>query len=64
MLVGSVINVAPVVLWDGAKMGRGEGVTPGVPGPVALALHAAVVRDFVGNHDELTPVPYHVFEEH
>jgi hypothetical protein len=50
------------VLWDGEPTGAGEGVEAGAPGPVALALHAAVVRDFEANVDELTPVPYGVFE--
>lgn len=76
MLVGSVINVAPVVEWDGEPAGgsRGGGGgeeeetgaeerqhEPGTPGPVALALHEAIVKDFAENTDELTPVPYDVF---
>lgn len=63
MLVGSVINVAPVVMWDGEPTGVGDGVEAGKPGPVAMALHAALMKDFAENTDELTPVPYHVFEK-
>ena len=40
----------------------GEGFEAGTPGPVAMALHAAVVRDFEDNGRELTPVPYDIFE--
>ena len=80
MLVVSVINVSPVVEWDGEPAGGSGGGggggggeeeetggaeerqhEPGTPGPVALALHEAIVKDFAENTDELTPVPYDVF---
>lgn len=63
MLVGSVINVAPVVMWDDEPTGVGDGVEAGKPGPVAMALHAALVKDFAENADERTPVPYDVFKK-
>ena len=56
MLVGSVIDCVPVVRWDGRDVGGGgEGpaaVVAGKPGPVGLALHAAIRADFETNDEE------------
>jgi 4-amino-4-deoxychorismate lyase len=66
MLVGSVIDCVPVVRWDGRDVGGGgEGpaaVVAGKPGPVGLALHAAIRSDFDTNDEERTRVPYETFE--
>ena len=66
MLVGSVIDCVPVVRWDGRDVGGGgEGpaaVVAGKPGPVGLALHAAIRADFETNDEEKTRVPYETFE--
>ena len=35
----------------------------GTPGPVALALHDLLVRDFETNEAELVDVPYELFED-
>ena len=45
--------------------GGGEGpaaVVAGKPGPVGLALHAAIRADFETNDEEKTRVPYETFE--
>jgi 4-amino-4-deoxychorismate lyase len=51
MLVGSSIKVAPVVAWDGQKIGDGK------PGPIAQKLLAMWNEDTQAK-DQLVPVPY------
>ena len=52
MLIGSSIKVAPIVEWDGAKIGDGR------PGPVARALLGLLNEDMQLGHERLIPVPY------
>ncbi len=52
MLIGSSIKVAPIVTWDGAKIGDGR------PGPVAKALLTLLEQDMASGRDRLTDVPY------
>jgi 4-amino-4-deoxychorismate lyase len=58
MLIGSVINCLPITRWDGVEVGE----TPGVVGPVAVAMRDAIEADFETNAKELTRVPYETFE--
>ncbi|HVO94117.1 MAG TPA: aminotransferase class IV [Terriglobales bacterium] len=52
MLVGSSIKVAPVVEWDGRKIGDGK------PGPVAKKLLELWNEDTTAAQDQLVAVPY------
>jgi 4-amino-4-deoxychorismate lyase len=52
MLIGSSIKVAPIVEWDGARIGDGR------PGPVAKALLALLEDDMRSASDRLIDVPY------
>lgn len=52
MLIGSSIKVAPVVEWDGKKIGAGK------PGPVARRLLEMWNEDATSASDQLVPVPY------
>lgn len=52
MLIGSGISVAPVVEWDGHKIGDGK------PGKVSAALDALLEQDMRSGDDVLTDVPY------
>ena len=52
MLVGSSINVAPVVEWDGQPIGDGT------PGPIARKLLDLWQADTQMPSDQLIPVPY------
>jgi 4-amino-4-deoxychorismate lyase len=52
MLIGSSIKVAPVVEWDGQKIGNGE------PGPVTQKLLEMWNEDTRSGQDQLVAVPY------
>jgi branched-subunit amino acid aminotransferase/4-amino-4-deoxychorismate lyase len=52
MLIGSSIKVAPVVEWDGHKIGDGK------PGPIAKKLLEMWSEDAATAHEQLVPVPY------
>ena len=52
MLIGSSINVAPVVEWDGQPIGDGT------PGPIARKLLDLWHADTQMPSDQLIPVPY------
>jgi 4-amino-4-deoxychorismate lyase len=52
MLIGSSIKVAPVVEWDGQKIGDGK------PGPVTMKLLEMWNEDAGSAIDQLVPVPY------
>jgi len=52
MLVGSSIKIAPVVEWDGQKIGGGK------PGPVAKKLLDMWHEDIASAEDQLVAVPY------
>lgn len=52
MLVGSSMEVAPVVEWDGRPIGDGK------PGPIARKLLAMWREDTLSGADQLVPVPY------
>lgn len=52
MLIGSSIKVAPVVEWDGQKIGDGK------PGPVAAKLLDMWNEDVQAAADQLVAVPY------
>jgi 4-amino-4-deoxychorismate lyase len=52
MFIGSSINVAPIVEWDGQKIGDGR------PGPVAKALLAVLKEDMRSAKERLIEVPY------
>ena len=52
MLIGSSIKVAPVVQWDGEKIGDGK------PGPIALKLLDMWNKDANSAKDQLVSVPY------
>jgi 4-amino-4-deoxychorismate lyase len=52
MLIGSSIKVAPVVKWDGQKIGDGK------PGPIAKKLLEMWNEDATTARDQLVPVPY------
>ena len=52
MLIGSSILVAPVVEWDGRKIGDGR------PGKVTAALRALLDEDMRSGTDVLVDVPY------
>jgi 4-amino-4-deoxychorismate lyase len=53
MLIGSSIKVAPVVEWDGEKIGEGK------PGPIAQKLLEMWNEDAKSAKDQLVAVPYH-----
>ena len=52
MLIGSSIKVAPVVEWDGQKIGDGK------PGPIARKLLEMWNEDVQSAQDQLVAVPY------
>jgi branched-subunit amino acid aminotransferase/4-amino-4-deoxychorismate lyase len=52
MLIGSSIKVAPVVAWDGKKIGDGN------PGPVTKKLLEMWNEDARSAQDQLVAVPY------
>ena len=52
MLIGSSIKVAPVVEWDGQKIGDGK------PGPVTQKLLDMWNEDTKSGQDQLVAVPY------
>ena len=52
MLIGSSIKVAPVVEWDGKKIGDGK------PGPIAKKLLEMWNEDIKSAPDQLVAVPY------
>ena len=52
MLIGSSIKVAPVVEWDGRKIGDGK------PGPIASKLLEMWNEDTKAAQDQLVAVPY------
>jgi 4-amino-4-deoxychorismate lyase len=52
MLIGSSIKIAPVVEWDGQKIGDGK------PGPIAKKLLEMWNEDARSAADQLVPVPY------
>jgi 4-amino-4-deoxychorismate lyase len=52
MLIGSSIEVAPIVEWDGKSIGDGK------PGPVAKALRALLQEDMRSGRGPLIEVPY------
>jgi 4-amino-4-deoxychorismate lyase len=52
MLIGSSIKVAPVVEWDGQKIGDGK------PGPVTRKLLEMWHQDAASVQDQLVAVPY------
>jgi 4-amino-4-deoxychorismate lyase len=52
MLIGSSIKIAPVVEWDGQKIGDGN------PGPIAKMLLQLWREDAASASDQLVPVPY------
>jgi 4-amino-4-deoxychorismate lyase len=52
MLIGSSIKVAPVVEWDGLKIGDGK------PGPITKKLLEMWNEDTTSAQDQLVPVPY------
>lgn len=52
MLVGSSIKIAPVIEWDGQKIGDGK------PGPVAKKLLEMWNEDATSAKDHLVAVPY------
>ena len=52
MLIGSSIKVAPVVEWDGQKIGDGK------PGPITMKLLEMWNEDTKSAQDQLVAVPY------
>jgi len=52
MLIGSSIKVAPVVEWDGQKIGDGK------PGPITTKLLEMWNEDATSAQDQLVAVPY------
>jgi len=52
MLIGSSIKVAPVIEWDGQKLGDGK------PGPIAKKLLEMWNEDTRSAKEQLVPVPY------
>jgi len=52
MLIGSGISVAPIVEWDGEKIGDGK------PGKICAALGELLKDDMRTGNDLLTEVPY------
>jgi 4-amino-4-deoxychorismate lyase len=52
MLIGSSIKVAPVIEWDGQKIGDGK------PGPIANRLLEMWNEDTRSAKEQLVPVPY------
>ena len=52
LLIGSSIQVAPIVEWDGKPIGDGK------PGPVAAALRDLLAEDMRAGRDRLTDIPY------
>jgi 4-amino-4-deoxychorismate lyase len=52
LLIGSSVKVAPIVEWDGMRIGDGK------PGPVAAALRERLAQDMRSARDRLIDVPY------
>jgi len=52
VLIGSSVQVAPVVEWDGKAVGDGK------PGPVAKALRELLARDMCTARERQIEVPY------
>ncbi len=52
MLIGSSIKIAPVVEWDGQKIGDGK------PGPFSAKLLEMWNEDARSAKDQLVTVPY------
>jgi 4-amino-4-deoxychorismate lyase len=52
MLIGSSIEVAPIVQWDRKPIGDGK------PGPVAQALRELLKEDMRSGRERLIEVPY------
>jgi 4-amino-4-deoxychorismate lyase len=52
LLIGSSVNVAPIVEWDRKPIGDGK------PGPVARALRELIDQDMRTARDRLIDVPY------
>jgi 4-amino-4-deoxychorismate lyase len=52
LLIGSSVKVAPIVEWDGQRIGDGK------PGPVARALRELLQDDMRSARDRLIEVPY------
>ncbi|MED5580335.1 MAG: aminotransferase class IV [Nitrospinota bacterium] len=52
MFIGSSIGVAPIVEWDGQKIGDGN------PGPVAAELKKLLSEDMMSSKDRLIEVKY------
>ncbi len=52
MLIGSSIKIAPVVEWDGQKIGDGK------PGPIAKRLLEMWQEDTASAANQLVAVPY------
>jgi len=52
LLIGSSIKVAPVVEWDGQKIGDGK------PGPITAKLLEMWNEDAASAQDQLVAVPY------
>jgi 4-amino-4-deoxychorismate lyase len=52
MLIGSSIKIAPVVEWDGQKIGDGK------PGPIAMKLLEMWNEDASSSTDQLIAVPF------
>jgi 4-amino-4-deoxychorismate lyase len=52
LLIGSSIKVAPVVEWDGQKIGDGK------PGPITAKLLEMWNEDATSAQDQLVAVPY------
>jgi len=52
MLIGSSIQVAPVVEWDGKMIGDGK------PGPVSKAMLRVLEEDMTSGEGRLIDVPY------
>lgn len=52
MLIGSSIKIAPVVEWDGQRLGSGK------PGPIAKKLLQRWHEDSASASDQMVPVPY------
>ena len=52
MLIGSSIEVAPIVEWDRKPIGDGK------PGPVAQALRELLKEDMRSGRERLIEVPY------
>ena len=52
LLIGSSIKVAPIVEWDGKRIGEGT------PGPASSVLRDLLERDMRSGRDRLIDIPY------